>query len=323
MLRLVVRGLLFGALVCCGTASATAVDKSMNLGRVTALDETSQSIGAGIAWSPGSCERVVLWLPWENARWTFHLPGACPATSTGRGISAVAALEERVLFLSYVGGNTREWRLWTATTTSPRPRLLRSASADADAPSPIVVGNAGDEGMPYAVGRDVVVLGPYGRRVLTWRAPGIVTSLSEAAGLVAAVLADGRVVLIRTADGSELFRVSASGQRVLAARPIANAVVVQTPAGLTLYRPKSSLHLGVPAHARLAGDFDEQLVYVLGHEIRMYAHRTGKDVLVRHVDRPGVVDADRRGLAWSTGQRLCWTVRVYLTPPYDSAPGCS
>ena len=101
------------------------------------VDVAYGSFAGGIGWTRSTCEGAVLWLPGERQRWLFRVPGPCPATSTGRGVSAVAVSSQRVVFLSYVGGNTREWRLWTATPTAKRPRLLRTASADADAPSPI------------------------------------------------------------------------------------------------------------------------------------------------------------------------------------------
>ena len=103
---------------------------------------------------------------------------------------------QRIVFFSFVGGNTREWRLWTATPTAKRPRLLRTASADADAPSPILLGNGGEEGIPWAVGRDVFVLAGDGHRALTWHAPADIVSLNEHSGLVAATLADGTVQLV-------------------------------------------------------------------------------------------------------------------------------
>jgi hypothetical protein len=237
-------------------------------------------------------------------------------------VSAVAALGERVVFLSYVGGNTREWRLWTATTTSRRPRLLRFAAADVDRPAPIVLGNAGEGGIPYAAGRDVVLLGSNGARELSWRAPGVVTSLSEAVGLLAATLANGDVVVMQDRGATQVVRVPAGGKPVTGVRPVAGGVVVATAAGMDLYRPKGVTHLDVPAGARLAGDFDGQLVYVFGGQIRMYTHATGADVLLRRVAGPSFVDADRRGMAWSVGSTLCWTVRAGLTYALGAAPSC-
>src|SRR5437764_963054 len=98
------------ALVTAGAAAGAPLDRSWTApGAITSLEESAQSVAAGVGWTPKSCEEVILWEPGIRARHVFHLPGPCPATSTGRGIAAVSVLGDRVVFLSYVGGNTREW----------------------------------------------------------------------------------------------------------------------------------------------------------------------------------------------------------------------
>jgi hypothetical protein len=40
------------------------------------------------------------------------------STSTGSGIAAVSVAGGRALWLTYIGGNTREWSLWTKRGTA-------------------------------------------------------------------------------------------------------------------------------------------------------------------------------------------------------------
>src|SRR6185437_9493788 len=100
-----------------GLAAAARADRGWAppAGAVGPVDVAYGSFAGGIGWTRSTCEGAVLWLPGIRQRWLFHVSGPCPETSTGRGVSAVAVSSQRIAFLSYVGGNTREWRLWTAT----------------------------------------------------------------------------------------------------------------------------------------------------------------------------------------------------------------
>src|SRR4029450_4323729 len=74
----------------------------------------------------------------------------------------------RALWLHFVGGNQRDWSVWTASTTRLLPRRLAATTVDVDSPAPMVVGH-GDasrfgELLPYAVGRNVVGLRGNGSR---------------------------------------------------------------------------------------------------------------------------------------------------------------
>src|SRR4029450_13154471 len=81
----------------------------------------------------------------------------------------------RALWLHFVGGNQRDWSVWTASTTRLLPRRLAATTVDVDSPAPMVVGH-GDasrfgELLPYAVGRNVIALRVNGARALSWLAP--------------------------------------------------------------------------------------------------------------------------------------------------------
>src|SRR6058998_811576 len=123
------------------------------------------------------------------------------AAPSGRRVAAVSTDGERVVWLAYAGGNIRDWLLWTATPTARTPHRLRFRSADVDAPPPILLGNGGEGGIPYALGRDVIVIGPRGRRALFCRAPARVVALAQGAGKVGALLETGHLLLVGLGGG--------------------------------------------------------------------------------------------------------------------------
>ena len=135
-MRILTPLLLLAALILAGVSGAATLDRARGLPAApTALDTTDQAVATATAWTPSHCESVDLWSPDVRSAYRFVAPGPCPATSTGRGIQAVATSYNRVAWLDYVGGNTREWTLWTATRTANTPRKLQFAAAPVEAPS--------------------------------------------------------------------------------------------------------------------------------------------------------------------------------------------
>jgi hypothetical protein len=276
------------------------------------VDVAGLSFGAGVGWTRSSCEGAVLWQPAFHRRSVFSVPGPCPATSTGRGVAAVSVSGNRIAFLSYVGGNTREWRLWTATFTAKRPRLLRTVSADADAPSPILLGNGGEDGIPYAVGREVVVLAGDGHRALTWQAPADIIALAVQSGMLAATLADGTVSTVSLSPAKTTFAYTQAGAR--AALAIKGGAVIDAADGIYLRAGTRTLRFDVPADAHMLGYDNGWLVYASGREIHLYSYQRKQDVLARIVRTgPVAADADRLGMGWTNGRSLCWSIFSYLS----------
>ena len=69
----------------------------------------------------------------------------------------------RALWIRYTGGNLRDWQLMTATTTRKTPKQLRFVEQDVDLPSPFAIGDStAGLGIPYAAGKEVVLLGANG-----------------------------------------------------------------------------------------------------------------------------------------------------------------
>ena len=309
------------ALAAAGAARAATLDRGyIAVAPVSALDETAAGVATGLAWTPRTCEGVVLWQPDFFARRTFRAPGPCERTSSGRGVAAVSTDGERVVWLAYAGGNIRDWLLWTATPTARTPRRLRFRSADVDAPPPIVLGNGGEGGIPYALGRDVIVIGRTGRRALFWHAPARVRSLAQGGGKVGALLDTGHLLVVPLAGG-RVTDLDYAPNQVRAFRIVSVGAVVQTPGGIELRTAARRTPLPTPPGARLVGYVDGQLVYALRGQIRRLTRSTGRDVLLRRVRGPFRAEYDRRGLAWVSGRRVCWAVRVVVEPG-PVAPRC-
>ena len=116
-------------------------------------------------------------------------------TSTGSGVAGVIATGGRALWLTYTGGNIREWSLWTKGLAG-RAKRISFLTADVDGPPPVVLGRVWEGSLPYAIGRTVVVLAPNGSRKFALTAPARVVALSAHSRGYAAVLADGSVLTI-------------------------------------------------------------------------------------------------------------------------------
>ncbi|HXG76618.1 MAG TPA: hypothetical protein VNJ53_08615, partial [Gaiellaceae bacterium] len=169
--------------------------------RVLALGQTGRQVVVAVGATRRQCPHVELWRAGSSTRVRFRstLPACRDLPSTGQGIPAVAVATTRVLWLTYTGGNLRDWTLWTATPTRRTPRRLRFVERDVDAPAPIVLGPGTAAGVPYAVDREVVYLGDDGRaRFRTTLAAPVRALAAHAHGrdgvVVAALLADGSVV---------------------------------------------------------------------------------------------------------------------------------
>ena len=314
--------LALGALIGAAVAGAASLDKARGEpALVTARDMTQQAVASASAWSPKHCEAVDLWSPDVGAAYRFHAPGACPATSTGRGIAAVATDYNRVLWLAYAGGNTREYTLWTATRTAKQPRRLRFASADVDAPAPIVLGNGGESEIPYAVGVDVVVLGYNGKRLISWHAPARVVALSAGPGGVGVLVETGHLYILKGAAPTVTDYAYAPGE-VKSFRTSSIGTIVNTPGDIEIRTGTKTVPLGIGPGAFLVGFADGNVVYTRGAEIRLFYRPTGDDTLVRRVRQPFRAEFDRRGLAWATRNTVCFSVRVYFAHPLERTPAC-
>jgi len=283
--------------------SATTVRSVTTPGPVVALAMDGRRVAYADGRSARDCDRVRVWNLQTRGVTTFRRPTSCVQTSTGTGIASLALAGDRVLWLHFGGGNIREWRLFTASVRSRAPRLLRFVAADVDAAPPIVVGGGETSRfgnfLPYAVGRDVVVLDPNGSRRFAWRAPARVTALSALFGRLA-VASEGGLVTILDASGRPVGTERFAGE-IRAVRVSGGGVLVQIGRTLELRRPGLSRRYVLPARALLADAIGDRALYAAGDEIRQLSLLTAADRSVR----PGsLAQAALASMAIADGRRV-------------------
>ena len=229
----------------------------------------------------GDCNRVRIWNLSTRGVTALGRRTHCKQTSTGNAIAALAIAGTRALWLHYVGGNTREWSLWTATASRPAPVRLRLVSRDADAAPPIVLG-PGDGSrfgslLPYAVDRTVVALRANGSRAFAWTAPGRVVALAAGDGEVAVASAGGVVTVLD--GGGRVLSTERFGAEIDVVRLTGNALAVQHGRTLELRGGRTALY-SLVGGARLADAEGDRAVLVGGGKVRSFDLDSGSGGVV-------------------------------------------
>jgi len=277
---------------------------------------THRSVAVAVAESKRRCAHVELWNTAARQRWRFaRYPTLCrEAPSTGTGIEAVSTSGTRVFWLSFAGGNIREWDLSTATPTRRTPRQIAGASSDPDtAGSPIVLGVGTREGVPYAVGATVTYVSDTGARLFRTTLDSRVRLLAggsgPAGGRVVAALEDGRVVVLSRSGEIVSDEVYAPAD-VVAVALVASGTVVQAGREVIVGPPGSAARVTLPPTALVLDVHQGQLVYAIGPKVRARSISTGAEKLVQTIpvaarQRP-LFAIDASGSAWASGSRVGW-----------------
>jgi hypothetical protein len=277
---LVAATLLAGLLV---SAAAAGVPSSVTApAQVSAVAFDGTRVAYAVGASSGDCNRVRLWNVSTGGITRLGRGVPCAQTSTGTGVASVALAGNRALWLNYIGGNIREWTLWTASGTSPKPRRLAFVAKEVDEPSPIVVGdgNTSRKGdlLPYAVDRAVVVLRTSGARRFTWRAAAPVVALDARDGHVA-VATEGGTVTILDAAGHVVTEEQV-GPGVTAVQLSGNAVVAQIGRTLDVVGPGPIRQYTLPSGARLQDALESTALYTVGGSVISLSTSTGDRLVV-------------------------------------------
>lgn len=270
--------LLLGALLAAVSAADAASVRSITApAPVTTLAADGARIAYAVGFSTRDCNRVYVWNLGTRGVTRLGRKTHCERTSTGNAVAAVSIAGTRVLWLHYVGGNTRDWTLWTATTTNPEPHRLRLVSREADEPAPIVIGE-GDSSrlgdiLPYAVDRTVVALGANGARRFSWTAPARVVALAAKDGELA-VASQGGVVTVLDGSG-RVIRREVFGKEIEALRITGDSLAVQHGRTLELRGGRIALY-SLIAGVQLADADGNRAVLVGGGKVRTFDLRSGQ-----------------------------------------------
>ena len=149
-------------------AAATARERQV-AGPISSVAVAGTDVSYADEYKHG-CHEVRLWN--VATRGDRRLASHCfVSTSTGSGVAGVIATQGRALWLTYTGGNIREWSLWTKGGLA-RAKRLAFLPADVDGPPPVILGSVWEGSLPYATGRTIVVLAPNGSRRFSFTAVG-------------------------------------------------------------------------------------------------------------------------------------------------------
>ena len=252
----------FALLVLTATASAAGSARTVTAPApllAVAFDGNRVAFASG--FEATDCNRVRVWNLSTRAVAKLGRRTHCEHTSTGNSIAQLSLSGARALWVAYIGGNTREWTLWTATTSKPSPVRLRFATNEAGYPSPFVIGNGGGGLLPYSVGKTVIVLRSNGSRAFSWTASDRVVALSARAGEVA-VAGDDRTVTILDARG-KVLRQEVYDSFVGAVRLTSGGILVQHRSSLELRGASPPREWTFPQGAILAAATGTRAYYVL------------------------------------------------------------
>jgi len=260
------------------------------------------------------CSRIGYWNTGTRRAFTFDSQELCgDEASTGQGVWNVSVATNRFLWITYTGGNVREWFLWTATTTRKTPRQLRFGSRPVEDPPPVVVGPGTPQGIPYAADREIVYLGNSGRALFKTTVDSPVRLLAAGPGPtgceVAAFLANGWLRCLDSA-GKETPLERYPPTSVEAIRVGSFGVAVEVAGQVELLRPRS--HEGpivtIPLNATMVDVAQGRILWERAGDLGATTIATGRSTLL--VDgspaRPVHGTLEPAGLAWAQGRALRW-----------------
>lgn len=236
------------------------------------------------------------------------------STSTGSGVAGVTATGGRALWLTYIGGNIREWSLWTKGPNAKARRIV-FLTADVDGPAPVILGDVWEGSLPYATGNKIVVLAPNGSRRFTLTAPDRVVSLSAHSRGYAAVLESGHVLTISLA-GKLLREWEFEPGFVQAALLAAPGLIVKTPAALQIHNGDATRLIPLPQGSRFLGYSQGIAAYGIGRQLRLKQTANGKETLFRTLEPRFQAQLGRRGIVYASNRRLGFTAWALLTSSF-------
>jgi hypothetical protein len=265
-------------------------------------------VAAAFDRSPTECAHVELWNVTSNRHLRLGRKALCQAPG---GIRGPALVGKRVVWATNVGGNLRDWTVWTATTTSPEPKALATIlGVDASAPDPVVVGRAGAGIVAYAVGTKVTALRANGSAAWKQTAPSPIRVLASgdapgAPGVTAVIAADGTAAIV-DASGTVVATGSSSGATDECV--LKTGIVGQAPGAIFDTHTSPATLFPVQKQAKFLDCAAGIVIYRLGSTIRGIRLATGTiaALVVGPKKDLTVAAISPKGLAWAAGPTLHW-----------------
>jgi len=294
------------ALVLAGASGAAPGDvTTVRDGTVLGIAAAGSLVSATLDQGAVECRHAELWNAATNKATHLGKKVACDSPGGVRGPSLVG---KRALWATNVGGNLRDWTVWTATPTSPTPKVLAKVpSVDASDPDPVVIGKAGAGIVAYAVGTAVTALHADGSTAWKLTAPAVVTLLtsgdpySQGSEITSIFTADGKALIV-DGTGKVLTTGLSDGISVLC-MPLGGGMMGQKANVLAIVgQPVKTIP--VPANARLVGCVPDVAIYRVGAKVSGIRISTGKTAVL--LTGTKVVAISPQGLAWATKGTLHW-----------------
>ncbi|MDH4177326.1 MAG: hypothetical protein OEW31_03575 [Thermoleophilia bacterium] len=312
--------LLLAAATLAVSAGASATVKPTRIAkapaRVTTLALSGKTVAYATAPTSTDCFHVELWRPAAKTTKIVRFGEKRPCgdePSTGFGISGVSVATTRAVWVSYAGGNLRDWQLWTATTSRRTPRRLRFVERDVEDPAPILVGAGTPGAIPFAVDAQITLLADNGKATFKTTMQAPVRMLAGGVGplglRVGALLADGTLWRV-FADG---HRVAVGGKAyapatVKALRVGPSGIGVQVGATVEIDTPGDPIVVSLPAGATMVDLTATAVLAERAGDLLLVAIAGGSPTLL--VDGTTALPArgqlEPSGLAWARGLTLFW-----------------
>jgi hypothetical protein len=289
-------------------------------GPVTSISLTHASLAFAVGRTKTDCDHVELWNPDTHGTWRFGKPHRCGDLPLLYGIGPIGVATNRVVWVSFAGGNLTDWQLWTATTTLKAPRRLAFVERDTTEAPAMVVGDGTPDAIPYAVRTEITLLGEDGAPVFRTHAASEVRRITSGAGpygwRVAALLASGDVAVLDR--GGSLVRTYAFPPGAVRWIGLAPAgLLVQLPgAKVEIHRGDATRTVQLRANAIVLDYAEGRLLYRVAQTFWLRHLATGVETkLLQGSRRERITPAlDTHGLAWSHGSSVSWVCAVCIAP---------
>ena len=286
-------------------SGATSGDKTTTRDApILGLAASGTFVAAALDQGKTECFHAELWNAAANKATHLGKKVACQAPG---GIRGPGAIGNRAVWATNVGGNLRDWTVWTATTTSPVPKALATLNgADASDPDPVVIGRAGAGIVAYAVGVKITALRANGSTAWTQTAAAraIVLASGDApgyTGITSAISADGTATIIDAAGNVIVKGTSSSATDECLLRTGAIGIV---PGLIVNTGTNPVTKFIVPKSAKLLACAAGVVIYRVGSTIRGIRIATGKTATLLTGTKVAAISP--KSLAWATGSVLHW-----------------